>query len=322
MKPSTQLIDFASGGAPAAPRAAIAEVTERLKVLVGGPEIDRLETGALEEMTVDYDRDQKIVWCDFNFAGRPSFTQAVFRDIGRVGKMLRQIHAASDAHEQPVRYVVLGSHMPGVWNLGGDLELFQRLIRSRDRDGLLRYTQQACEAGYNFTTGFGLPLITVSLVQGDALGGGFEAVLSSNLIVAERSARFGLPEVLFNLFPGMGAYTFLARRIAPGMAERMIMSGSTWTAAQLYEMGIVDILAEDGHGRAALEDHIARNERRHAAQRAVYQSRHIVNPVRLEEMLAIGDLWVDAALTLGEPDLKRMARLIAAQDRRRTRVDL
>jgi DSF synthase len=183
----------------------------------------------------------------------------------------------------------------------------------------MRYTRACCEAGYNVTTGFGLPLITVSLVQGDALGGGFEAVLSSNLIVAERSAKFGLPEVLFNLFPGMGAYTFLARRIAPGLAERMILSGATYTAEQLHEMGIVDVLAEDGRGRAALLDHIERNERRHAAHRAVYRSRHLVNPVRLEEMLAIGELWVDTALSLGEPDLKRMARLIAAQDRRRVK---
>jgi DSF synthase len=321
MKPSTQVIDFADAAGFAEPRTAMGSVAERLKLLVGAPARDPRDVGAFEEMDVEYDQDQKIVWCHFNFAGRPSFTQAVFRDIIRVGKMLRQLHGAAEADEQPVRYVVLGSRMPGVWNLGGDLDHFARLIRSRDREGLRRYTQASCEAGYNFTTAFGLPLITASLVQGDALGGGFEAVLSSNLIVAERSAKFGLPEVLFNLFPGMGAYSFLARRIAPGLAERMIMSGSTYTAEQLYEMGIVDILAEDGRGRAALEEHIERTERRHVSQRAIYKSRHIVNPIRLEEMLAIGDLWVDAALTLGEPDLKRMARLVAAQDRRRDRAE-
>ena len=53
---------------------------------------------------------------------------------------------------------------------------------------------------------FNLPFTTISLVQGDALGGGFEAALCGDIIIAEKQARFGFPEVLFNLFPGMGAY--------------------------------------------------------------------------------------------------------------------
>jgi DSF synthase len=47
-------------------------------------------------------------------------------------------------------------------------------------------------------------VITASLVQGRALGSGFECALASDVIVAETGARMGFPEVLFNLFPGMG----------------------------------------------------------------------------------------------------------------------
>ncbi len=159
----------------------------------------------------------------------------------------------------------------------------------------------------------------MALVQGDALGGGFEAVLSFNLIIAERSARFGLPEVLFNLFPGMGAYTFLSRRIAPGLAERMIMSGEIYDAATLYEMGVIDVLAGEGEGVDAFYEMVGRQGRRHATHAAVRQARRIVNPISFEEMTRIADLWVDAALRLGEADLRRMLRLAAAQDRRRSR---
>ena len=70
-----------------------------------------------------------------------------------------------------------------------------------------------------------MPLTTITLVQGDALGGGFEAAISSNVVIAEKSAKFGLPEVLFNLIPGMGAYSFLVRRTSPDLAEKIIMSG-------------------------------------------------------------------------------------------------
>ncbi len=50
----------------------------------------------------------------------------------------------------------------------------------------------------------GLPFVTVALVEGDALGGGFEAALSCDVIVATPQAKFGFPEVLFHLFPAWG----------------------------------------------------------------------------------------------------------------------
>jgi DSF synthase len=55
---------------------------------------------------------------------------------------------------------------------------------------------------YRRITNFRSPtMTTISLVQGDALGGGFEAALTSDVIIAEESAQMGLPEILFNLFP-------------------------------------------------------------------------------------------------------------------------
>ena len=48
---------------------------------------------------------------------------------------------------------------------------------------------------------FSPTLTKIVLVQGDALGGGFECALASDVIVAEESAQMGLPEILFNLFP-------------------------------------------------------------------------------------------------------------------------
>ena len=59
-----------------------------------------------------------------------------------------------------------------------------------------------------------LPILTVALIQGDAVGGGFEAMLTDDIVIAEQGAKFGLPEILFNLFPGMGGYSFLRRKVA------------------------------------------------------------------------------------------------------------
>ncbi|MGH6977596.1 MAG: crotonase/enoyl-CoA hydratase family protein [Stellaceae bacterium] len=274
------------------------------------------------EFELEYDSTKKILFCYFKYEGRPCFTPALLREAQAIQRLVRGLFGDRVVGEPPLRYLVLGSRTPQIWNLGGDLELFSTLIRNRDRAALRRYAHTCCEIGFTNATGLGfdLPVISVALVQGDALGGGFEAALSSNLIVAERGAKFGLPEILFNLFPGMGAYSFLARRIAPGIAERLIMSGEIYTAEQMHALGVVDVLAADGQGVQAFYDFIGRRERRYAAQRAMYRARRLVNPVTFEEMTRIADLWVEAAFKLEEADLKRMERLVTAQERRGARA--
>jgi len=310
----TQLADLVQDRLAAARGADIEHLPDPVEAAIAGQRF--------REFELEYDRTKKILFCYFKYAGRPCFTPALLREAQAIQRLVRGLFGDRVVGEPPLRYLVLGSRTPQIWNLGGDLELFSTLIRNRDRAALRRYAHSCCEIGFTNATGLGfdLPVISVALVQGDALGGGFEAVLSSNLIVAERGAKFGLPEILFNLFPGMGAYSFLARRIAPGIAERLIMSGEIYTAEQLHALGVVDVLAADGQGLQAFYDFIGRRERRYAAQRAMYRARRLVNPVTFEEMTRIADLWVEAAFKLEESDLKRMERLVTAQERRGVRA--
>src|SRR5258708_29412335 len=161
-----------------------------------------------------------------------------------------------------------------------------------------------------------LPVIAISLVQGDALGGGFECALADDLIIAEKCAKFGLPECLFSLFPGMGALSFLTRKIGASMAEKMVFSGKIYTAAELHEMGVVDVLAEDGMGEQAVYDFVEKNERSFAARRAVYATRQIINPITRAELDRIVEMWVDAALSLGSTELRMRERGATAEGRR------
>ncbi|MFC7736147.1 crotonase/enoyl-CoA hydratase family protein [Roseomonas sp. GCM10028921] len=266
-----------------------------------------------ENLRVELDAERAIWWARMAPLGRPSFTNGLLRDIDRMHADLTNVmRAAPDT----VRHVVLGSSVPSIYNLGGDLALFAQLIRGGDLDGLRRYGHIAVEAIHRNHTAFGLPVTTIALVQGDALGGGFECALAHDVIVAERSAKFGLPEVLFNLFPGMGAYSFLSRRIGRVAAERMILSGKMYGAAELHGMGLVDVLAEDGEGEEAVREYVERTGRRFNAHRALFETRRRVEPVTLDELRHVVDGWAEAALNLGEADLRKMLRLAGAQDRR------
>ena len=274
--------------------------------------------GDYEQLSVRYDARQRVLWYTLSPEPRPCFNLPLLDELREFQHRLETVigQAGMRGEPFPVRYTVLGSDQPGVFSLGGDLRLFTRLIRDRDRQGLFRYAKACIDVLYPNSVNFDQPLTTVSLVQGDALGGGFEAAISSNVIIAERSAKFGLPEVLFNLIPGMGAYSFLIRRTSPDVAERIIMTGDLLRAEDMLELKLVDAVVEDGTGEEALEEFIARHRKRSNAHAAMGRIRRCLNPVTYEELITITKIWVDAALRLEDRDLLLIERLIKAQNRR------
>jgi DSF synthase len=249
---------------------------------------------------------------------RPCFTPTLLADIQAYQRYLMQLVAQdiSDTGHSQWQYSVLASGDPKTFNLGGDLSRFADLIERQDREALMRYAIACIDGAYAFHTHMSQPITSIALVEGNAQGGGFEAALSCNVIIAERGNMLGFPEVLFNMFPGMGAYSFLSRRAGSGIAERLIYSGDLYTAESLYELGIIDVLAEPGEGHAALANYIRTARRRANALKLLRYVRHTYNQVPYEELLSITTQWVDAALKLGSSELGIMKRLVRAQNKR------
>lgn len=249
---------------------------------------------------------------------RPCFTHQLLEDIRRFQFTVadRVQHDIKQNGESKIRYVVIASALEGTYNLGGDLDLFVRSIQERDRDALTEYALACVGNAYRCSSGSGLPITSIALIQGNAQGGGFEAALSCNVLIAERGTALGFPEVLFNLFPGMGAYSFLSRRISPSLAERLIFSGDLYSAEELYDMGVIDILAEPGQGEERLHKYIREAGRRTHALEMLRHVRREYNAVSYEELVDVTTRWVEAALQLSESELRVMQRLVRAQDRK------
>ena len=268
------------------------------------------------EVQYEYEPATGTVWGWMNQRGNPCFNLGLLKDLRSFGGELtaNSGHVEFEGAMHKAHYYVAGSKVPRVYNLGGDLALFLLLIRSRDRDALAHYAKLCIDNIHARVQNYFCPtLTTISLVQGDALGGGFETALASDVIVAEESAMLGLPEILFNLFPGMGAYSLLARRASPRIAEELILSGKILPAAKLHEMGIIDVLAKDGEGESAVQTWIAKNTRRRNGHQAVMQVRKQVNPITRDELDAVVDTWVDCALRLEDRDMRMMSRVVRAQ---------
>ena len=267
---------------------------------------------AYEQLDVTLDEEREILWYAMKHSNRPCFTPELLSDLRNFQE---EASTRIRAEHLPVKYLVVASQTPSVFNLGGDLNLFKELIEKRDRNGLASYGKACIDILYPNYMSLDLPVTTISLIQGKALGGGMEAAISSNVIIAERSAQMGLPEILFNMFPGMGAYSFLSRQVGPKMAERIILSGDTFSAEQLYEMGVVDIVCDDGEGVAAIHDFVKRQKRMGNSTTAMQKVARRVNPVPYQELIDVTEIWADAALKLTEKDLRKMERLVRAQNK-------
>ncbi len=260
-----------------------------------------------------YDEKYQAMWYYMDPKPRPCVTWQLLDDLKQFHRDLSSVIDHPDGPD--IKYLVLGSISPGVFNLGGDLKLFKELIESRNRVKLLSYGRACLDAMYPHHIELERDLTSITLLQGDALGGGLEAALSSSVIIAEKGIKMGFPEILFNLFPGMGAFSFVSRKLNSRMAKEIILSGKLYQAEEFYEMGLIDVLVEKGEGERAVYNYIRKENRSRNGITALRAAARCVEHVRYEELVDIVNIWVDAALRLERKDLRMMERLVARQER-------
>ncbi|MBB4199143.1 hypothetical protein CCR94_16730 [Rhodoblastus sphagnicola] len=263
-------------------------------------------------LDVHFDPDHGAVWCAMRHENSVSWTLPMLRELNALADDVR---AQAQAGETPVKFLVGSSQRPGVFNMGGDLGYFLDRVRARDEASLRAYAYACCDAIHNNYHGFDAPVVTIALLEGDALGGGLEAALSCQIIIAERGINLGFPEALFHTFPGMGAYSLLARRLDGARAEKMMLSGRMYKSEEFFDMGLIDILAEKGEGAARAQAYIAEHSKRQKLLVAMGQVRRRVAPLTLQELRDITDIWVDSVMDLAPINLRKMEMLALAQDR-------
>ena len=260
----------------------------------------------------------RILWITLpeSIDGRaPYFSPPLIEDLLAMLQIMKQRGASwpSRGMLQPVHYTVMRSAHPDYFNLGGDLAHFHDCIQRRDRRALHDYSLTCANMLYEWSSVLGAEATTISLVQGRALGGGFETALAADFIVAEEQSEFGFPEILFGLFPCTGGMSLLAQRIGARAAERMLSDGRIYTAANLKEMGVIDEVCPKGQGERAVEKLIAEHAKHRQARLMLQRSRHRMAGLDLAELHAVVEEWTDTAMALGSHDLRVMEMLVKLQ---------
>ena len=283
--------------------------------LISDPILQSPDVSSLRHLRIHSDVTAGILWNFIDKCAPTHFSLELLDEIRLVQSALDvgDIGPVRSEISRKVKYLVFGSQREDVFSLGGDLALFRHLILNRNREGLSLYAKRATDAVYHHSTNSN-GILTFSLVKGVAMGGGFEAALAGNVLVAERGSRFGFPESLFGLFPGMGAFTFLRKRVGAPLAKEIIVSGRTYTAETLRDLGVVDILAEKGEGEKAIIMYVKKLNSNQGIS-AFYRAVEKTDRVSLQELYAISAEWIEAALNLEKVHISRIEKLLASQKR-------
>jgi enoyl-CoA hydratase len=92
---------------------------------------------------------------------------------------------------------------------------------------------------------------TIAAINGWALGGGVELMLSLDIRIASETARFGLPEITLGLFPGAGGSQRILRQVSPCRAREIVFTGDHFKAAEALDWGLINRVVPPGELMAA-----------------------------------------------------------------------
>lgn len=273
----------------------------------------------------NFDTTDGIMWLYLDAYPRPCVTPQLVKDIRSMHRTIEinKGYFPVNGELEKVNYHVLDSHSHGVFSLGGDLSFFLECVQNKDKAAILEYAKNCIDAIYPIMVNFNLPIVTISLVRGNALGGGFEIALSGDVIIAERSAQMGFPEILFNTFPGMGAFQMLSSKIGLSKATNLISSGKLYDAEELYELGVVDILVDDNCGEETTYSYIHNHNRHRSGYMAMQKVTQKLKSYDRQELMDICcDIWVDSVFNMNERDIRTVSRLLRSQQRYIPKDDL
>ncbi|CAB3726213.1 crotonase/enoyl-CoA hydratase family protein [Achromobacter piechaudii] len=265
--------------------------------------------GNMKQISAFYEEGRRVMWMMLRAQPRPCFNHELIDEIMTLAR------AAKDSG-LPIDFWVTGSLVPQIYNVGGDLNFFAEAIRTGKREALRAYARACVDCVHAASRGFDTGAISLAMIEGTALGGGFEAALAHHFVLAQNNARMGFPEMAFNLFPGMGGYSLVARRSGMKLAEDLISTGESHTAEWFHGKGLVDALFEPGEAYRATRTFIDVMRPKLNGMRAMLRARQRVLNLSRSELMDITEDWVEAAFSIDPKDRAYMERLVLAQNRR------
>ena len=147
--------------------------------------------------------------------------------------------------------LVIRSAKPSGFIAGADVNAFRGATDPRQVEMEIGRAHRVTDRLENL----GMP--TIAVVHGFCLGGGFEIALACKYRIAIDDARFGFPEVMLGLHPGLGGTFRFTRLINPMEAMTLMLTGRTIDARRARTLGAVDAVTQERHVLNAVQDAVS-----------------------------------------------------------------
>ena len=191
-----------------------------------------------------------IAWLLFDREGSSANTLSgdVIEELGQIVGVLES--------ERPIGLVIRSAKKSG-FIAGADVNEFRGASDAR----MVETEMAKAHAVVDRLEALKIP--SVAVIHGFCLGGGLEIALACNTRIAIDNARFGFPEVMLGLHPGLGGTARFTHLVSPLQAMTLMLTGKTIDARRAKSLGLADAVTQERHVRDAVKDAIFGRLRRH-----------------------------------------------------------
>lgn len=249
-------------------------------------------------------RTGSLHWATMQLNKAPYFTKSLLRQLS---------YFFSPEFQTPKNTIkVISSAKAGVFSLGGDLSSLANVVSQRDEIWLKDYAFTYMTLLHRILSGAKYNMTSIALVQGRAYGIGMELALCTDCVVAEKESVFLYPPAVFN----HGLEHFLVRKLQHKSSRCALMevmySNRRFSATELYDLGLVDVLVDAGEGEQAVRDLVSRAQACDLGHAELQKYRYQKSMHSLSQLNGVADTWVKRAIK-GDANqqkyLRRLARM-------------
>jgi DSF synthase len=272
------------------------------------------KTGPLAQLKLEYDQAIKTLWVTIAPEPKPVFTFDLVSSVYRLQTAIVSLWGRDRCVQSPIRFFAYRAAGP-IFTLGGDLDFYLDCIAKGDKSALQEHARLSIEGVLGNASSLSGCAITMATIEGKGIGGGIDAPLSCNVVIAEEQTSFSYPEVKFNHFP-IAAVAVLSRRIGPRAAHRLLASGAELSASQFEAVGVLDAVVPTGHGEAWIRKYATETLPMHGARLSLFEAFHRRRAEEFRtELHFLAKAWSDYMLRLTPVEISRLQRISLGQDR-------
>ncbi|MCG7550384.1 enoyl-CoA hydratase-related protein [Pseudoalteromonas sp. Of7M-16] len=246
-------------------------------------------------------RSGSLHWATMQLDKAPYFTKSLLQQLGHF--------YLPESRAQNHTIKVLSSDKSGVFSLGGDLVNLTNCVKQQNEPWLRDYAFNYMTLLHRILAGSRHNLTSIVLVQGRAYGAGMEVALCADCVVAEEGAEFFYPPVAFNHGLEHLLVSKLKHKASRCALMEVMYSNTRFSARDLYELGLVDVLTECGKGEQSVRGLVQRAQACDIGHTVLQKYRHRKETHSVGQFSSLAEAWVKKAVKVDENQQKYLRRL-------------